>query len=767
MGNWKHVHSPVGGLITDTPPTQLAGTASPNLSGVVLKSGVVSSDTGTVAFPPVSATTTNALNGVFMHAKQYTLFNGASYLVAFTTTCAYVYNTSTTTWDVISQGLEIDDCEAAWDASANVTSVADGTITGVIASISDYSGTVAGTVLVTDVAHGLSTGHIVIISGTTTYDGTYTVTVVDVDTFYITHAYGATSTGVWTTSYYKLRGTYSAKHIIAAAFTTGIVSSEDDVQTADISAASNTYLSLWIRSTGTHAADVFRLRLSEQATGGTGATYADYTIPAITADTWTHVLVAIASPVADDGGTYPDDLNALASVALVAQSDPGAVTIHLDDIRTIDAFTGDEDNRFSTTVMNDTLISTNGVDQPQKWIGTGVMADLVTTLASGSITTSEIIITAKDHLVFFNNIENGANAPQRGSWTNIGTLEDHVNGTAGYQDISDESWVIAVEQLSQDTWIIYKERSITKMTWVAGHTPFRFETMIPDRGAVAKDGVFDIGGKHVILDNGHLYGYIGDQEVTEIDKAIHDDFFSSIDTEYDNRSFMTYVKKENELQIWIPTSTAYPDTIWCLDIANARWYRKDRTMTGHGKYREQVNVTIGDLVGTIGEQNYRIGDNLSKVGSPQDIVGNVDGNVYKLWEGVLNDDGIAITNTFETPDFTWQSLDSSSVKVGSDGSLGSSSDEAQNRFFRVPQFVYEAKGQLLTTEYSTDGGTTWIATQGSGLNAQTLTNIWTYYEQDFDVTTRKIRFRFSNATVSSGFNLRYYGIYWIERSGRR
>lgn len=693
MRNWKHIHGPVSGIITAVPSTQLIPTASPNISGMFLRNGVVFSDTGYIAFPAQSLTTTNMLNGSVMHGTQLFQLDGTAFLLVFTTTCAYKYNTSTETWDVIAQGIEIDDCEAAWDAQANVTSTANATV--------------------------------------------------------------------------KLRNSKSAKHVIAAGFTTGIVASEDDLQTADISAASNTYLSLWVRATAAIASDVFRLRLSEQVTGGVGATYADYTIPTLAIDTWTHVLINLATPVADNGGTYPDDLNALASVALVAQSDPGAMTIYLDDIRTIKAFTGNTDNRFSTATMNDTFIITNGVDQPQKWTGTGLLTDLVTTLAVGTITNSEIVISAKDHLVLFNNIENGANVPQRGSWTNIGTIEDFINGTAGYQDMGDERWVMAVEQMSRDVWIIYKEGSIEKMTWVGGQTPFRFETMISDRGAVAKDGVFDLGGKHTVLDEGHIYGYTGGQEVQEIDGAIHDEFFALIDTAYDNRSFMVFIEKDNELQFWIPTSTEYPDTLWCLNTTTAVWYKKDRTMTGYGEYEEQENVIIGDLIGTIGEQNYRIGDNLFKTGTALEIIGNAQGEVYKLWGGTLNNGETAISNVFETPDFTLQALKAQSTRVDKTGELVSSSEDSINKHFRVLGLAYEAKGQLITTEYSIDRGDTWFSTQGAGTNVQELTSNWTFYNQDFDIVDRMIRFRFTNNSVSSGFSLRYFAICWLERSERR
>lgn len=70
--------------------------------------------------------------------------------------------------------------------------------TGAITAFADYSGTVPGTVLVTDVGHGLLTGMTVTILGTTNYNGTFTITKVSNDTFYITDTWVADdATGNW------------------------------------------------------------------------------------------------------------------------------------------------------------------------------------------------------------------------------------------------------------------------------------------------------------------------------------------------------------------------------------------------------------------------------------------------------------------------------------------------------------------------------------------------------------------------------------------
>jgi hypothetical protein len=63
-----------------------------------------------------------------------------------------------------------------------------GTVSGVfkcgITAFSDYGGTVPGTVLAASQGHGIDVATDVIIGGTTSYNGTFAVTVVDADSFY-------------------------------------------------------------------------------------------------------------------------------------------------------------------------------------------------------------------------------------------------------------------------------------------------------------------------------------------------------------------------------------------------------------------------------------------------------------------------------------------------------------------------------------------------------------------------------------------------------
>ena len=119
---YQHIYSPTKGIVTNIIPTALTKESSPSIDGMYLSNGEVVSDYGYVNYPEPSTTQTNKLHGVFMKGMQFYKSDGSTYPVVVTTTNAYLYNTSTGTWDVITQGQLLSNCETAWTAgSADVT----------------------------------------------------------------------------------------------------------------------------------------------------------------------------------------------------------------------------------------------------------------------------------------------------------------------------------------------------------------------------------------------------------------------------------------------------------------------------------------------------------------------------------------------------------------------------------------------------------------------------------------------------------------------
>lgn len=82
--------------------------------------------------------------------------------------------------------------------------------TGAITAFASYDSTVENTTLVTDAGHGLSTGDIITISGTTNYNGLWEIVVVSTSTFWIRTPFIADdATGTWVEGDVSQEGTAS------------------------------------------------------------------------------------------------------------------------------------------------------------------------------------------------------------------------------------------------------------------------------------------------------------------------------------------------------------------------------------------------------------------------------------------------------------------------------------------------------------------------------------------------------------------------------
>lgn len=544
----------------------------------------------------------------------------------------------------------------------------------------------------------------------------------------------------------KIRGTKSSKNIIAFGFSTGIISYHN-FSSLDSSASNLTNISFWIYSTKTLALDVLRVRLSAQNSGGVGGVYAEYTIPALTSNIWTQVTVSLSSPATSSGGFIPTSMTALLSVALIAHTAPGACTIYIDDIENVQCFTGTLDNRFSLDVIYDTLIIVNGVDLPTQVNSSLVHSTMSLPLSTGSLTSAQVVRAFKDHVMFFNTVENGNNQPKRCSWTNIGTINDLITGTSGFQDLTDNTdTIVAAEILSENIELVYKQNSIVLCTWVGGHTPFRFDPLIDGYGALSKDSVAVVEGYHVVIDNADIYVCNGSADPQLIDALIQQYLYNNLAGIYSDRTFVRFSKIDNEIEFWICYQQTTPDQGFTFNQVNANWYIRNRNISGFGIYQTQSYLTIAQLIGTIAQQNFTFGSQTAKSFFPITLLGDVNGKVYQLSKQATTNSGTAIISEFQTPDFV--SPDSNSF---------------EDKNMRVSRFIFDALGTSVTTQYSIDGGMTWKVTQGSGSNVTTLTSTFTEYEQYFETDAKKIRFRFTGGP----FTIRYYAFDWMPRSGRR
>ena len=119
----------------------------------------------------------------------------------------------------------------------------------------------------------------------------------------------------------KKQGTASNKMVVAVGATGGELAT-DSITSKDISKYD--YIEFWIKSTVATSAGNIKIHLDNTANCASPLESAD--VPALTADTWKFVRVALSNP----------ELNtAIISVGLEYDADIGACTIWLDDIRVV------------------------------------------------------------------------------------------------------------------------------------------------------------------------------------------------------------------------------------------------------------------------------------------------------------------------------------------------------------------------------------------------------------------------------------------------
>lgn len=119
---------------------------------------------------------------------------------------------------------------------------------------------------------------------------------------------------------FKKEGSASLKLVVAAGAGANDILATDDITSLDI--ADSDTVSAWFYSTTAQASGDLQILLDDTAQCASPVESLD--VPAITANTWTHVTISLANPQSD---------SAIISVGIKMITDNGAYTLWVDDIR--------------------------------------------------------------------------------------------------------------------------------------------------------------------------------------------------------------------------------------------------------------------------------------------------------------------------------------------------------------------------------------------------------------------------------------------------
>lgn len=327
-----------------------------------------------------------------------------------------------------------------------------------------------------------------------------------------------------------------------------------------------------------------------------------------------------------------------------------------------------------------------------------------------------------DHLCLFNVGEKNASWAQvnrKIQWTNAADCEDIDGGDSGENTLLGRTggYIVGAEELGNDMFI-YCEHEIIRMSYVGGTSVYRFDPIVADKGLAAQNAIINLGDRHLFLaDDFTIQEFCGGAYCRPIGDPINSDIQDNIHkTSYGN-SFAVRDKGLMEANFFIPTSTATPDLVYVVKyggcVEDYCWYKDDKSgLCG----MEHDNWTV--LIGT---------------GTP----------TIDYYDHSQTNDGASAIDGY------WDSI--SFVVPGSPSSRA-----------RHAEIRFEAKGDAVSSYYSTDEGSSWTL-----IEATTLTSSWAYYSAPFDPGyTRSVRYRFRNNTASETFEIKWWQPVFLPAGAR-
>jgi len=407
-------------------------------------------------------------------------------------------------------------------------------------------------------------------------------------------------------------------------------------------------------------------------------------------------------------------------------------------------YTGDEDNSFSSEIMNDLYIFCNYADNIHKW---DMTSGSVALLGGASNYKAKKVLKFGERLCLFHTVEGGTVYPQRVRWSVVANPENWSGAGSGYTDlitVLGVDFLQSAEKLGNYV-VVYGERTIALMEYKAEvDEPYLFNTRLSGTGLAAPRALVNLGEEHIFLGWDDIYSYSGGRNVERIGKGIKEELFRLINPEYIHRSFMVYVEEKEEIRLFVPIAgSVIPNCYFIYNLKYENWSRGARSYTGYGYYETKSRPTWNEMTNSWNSFTTTRWDDSSLLAlAPINLFGDTSGYVYKDDDLTSNLVGSAIDGWWETKDFV----------VG----------EAYIReITNWMELNFEARGNSMKISYSTDLGVSW-----SSEKVFTLTSAWSLYNYDFEINAPQVRFRFRNNAVGETFELRMFEIGYLPASDR-
>lgn len=432
-------------------------------------------------------------------------------------------------------------------------------------------------------------------------------------------------------------------------------------------------------------------------------------------------------------------------------------------------FIGTYTDFWSGIMHNDAFFYTNGVDPIQVKASFSATGTNLASAVSPTTYQAWALVSLKDHLCLYHLIENGNEHYKRVSWTIKGPLTlsagttDFDSGTAGAIDLQDAVGEIRAAVPLNAGAAIYCERSIHLQTWVGGDQIFQFDKVSPNIGIPGRRCVFSYSNVNYILSHNNVFAYDGNS-LNPIGDPVKQAMFSEINPTAIGTSFLDYDPRENELLVYVPVATATePNVCWVYRITDDSWARKLREHSCAGRFSRKSGLTIGELVGDIGAQNFTFGEALVRADAEIRLFGDPSGRLvqHDLSRFSLSQTGTDIPQVYsvESPDLVGAKVQGSSYSVRAVDPLEQDVVEYTVTAQRWQRMTIEAYGHgQASIYYSSDRGGSYREYDQSPI---TLITTGTAYQLDMDVANPYMRYNITCTGTNDFIGVRYVKLDFI------
>lgn len=237
----------------------------------------------------------------------------------------------------------------------------------------------------------------------------------------------------------------------------------------------------------------------------------------------------------------------------------------------------DDDWEFAQDANNNRVIATNYANPVQSvTLGTSPFADLIT--STDKPKAKHLVVHPKNFLVLGNLDDNIGVAPTGIRWSAQGTYTDFDESATTQSDREvlqgDSGWVQRLIAAGEYV-LIFRERSITRMTYIGPPNVFQFDEVEQRRGCgLAHKSVTNVGRLVFFLSEDGFYAYDGVQSTPIGANKVDRTFLADLNSSFISR-VSGAVDPLNKLVYWAYPSTASTDgacdKMMIYDYSSQRW----------------------------------------------------------------------------------------------------------------------------------------------------------------------------------------------------